>query len=151
MGSLPRVIYVLGAVSLCTEVSAEMVNPLLPGFLAATLGAAPWAIGLIEGAAGTTAALLKVVAGAWSDRLGRRVPFLVAGYTLAGVARPLMALATAWPHVLVLRLLDRVGKGLRTAPRDALIADVTLPAQRGRAFGVHRALDHAGAVYLLSA
>ncbi len=123
-----------------------MIYPLLPSFLAHTLRAGPAFLGVVEGAAETTASLLKLVAGRLSDRLPRRKPLILAGYGLSSVARPLMALATAPLHVLAVRVADRVGKGLRSAPRDALIAEVTPPESLGRAFGFHRALDHAGAV-----
>jgi MFS family permease len=136
----------LGAVSFFTDVSSEMIYPLLPLFLASVLGAGPAALGLIEGVAESTAALLKLVSGRWSDRARRRKPLIVAGYGLAGMARPLIGLAGSWPAVLVLRFTDRVGKGLRTSPRDALIADVTPAGRLGGAFGVQRAFDHAGAV-----
>jgi len=143
---LPSTVIVLGLVSFFTDLSSEMIYPLLPVFLASVLGAGAVSLGIIEGAAETTAATLKVLSGIWSDRVGKRKPLVVAGYTLAGVARPLIGLAQAWPFVLVMRLADRVGKGIRTTPRDALIADVTDPALRGRAYGLHRAMDHAGAV-----
>src|SRR5688500_7758002 len=143
---LPRTVIALGAVSLLTDLSSEMIYPLLPVFLSTVLGAGPLALGAIEGAADSVAALLKLASGWWSDRLTRRKPLVVAGYALASVARPLTALATVAGHVLLVRVVDRVGKGLRTAPRDALIADSTAPAIRGWAFGVHRAADHAGTV-----
>lgn len=123
-----------------------MISPLLPLFLTATLGAGAVALGTIEGVAEATASLVKLVSGAWSDRTARRKPWLVAGYALAGAARPLIGAAAHWPTVLALRFTDRVGKGLRTAPRDALIGDVTPLARRGAAFGLHRGMDHAGAV-----
>jgi len=123
-----------------------MIYPLLPLFLTATLGAGAVALGLIEGIAETTAAILKVVSGAWADKYERRKPFVLAGYGVAGVARPLIGLATGWPFVLFCRFMDRVGKGIRTSPRDALIADVTPPDSRGRAYGFHRMMDHIGAV-----
>ncbi len=133
-------------VSLLTDLSSEMIYPLLPVFLTTTLGAGAVAIGVIEGIAESTAAVLKVVSGAWTDKIARRKPFVFAGYGLAGAARPLIGLATGWPFVLVCRFLDRVGKGVRTSPRDALIADVTPEESRGRAYGYHRMMDHAGAV-----
>lgn len=144
--ALPATVVALGLVSFFTDLSSEMIYPLLPVFLATTLGAGMLSLGLIEGVAEATASLLKVVSGLWSDRARRRKPLVLAGYTLSGSVRPLIGLATAWPHVLLLRFSDRVGKGLRTSPRDALIADVTPPTLRGRAYGLHRAMDHAGAV-----
>jgi MFS family permease len=143
---LPTAVLALGVVSFFTDVSSEMIYPLLPLFLASVLGAGPAALGVIEGVAESTAALLKVVSGRWSDRARRRKPLIVAGYGLAGAARPLIGLAGSWPAVLALRFADRIGKGLRTSPRDALIADVTPLERRGEAFGVQRAFDHAGAV-----
>ena len=143
---IPRTVIALGVVSLLTDLSSEMVYPLLPIFLSTVLGAGALALGLIEGAAESTAALLKVVSGVWTDRTQRRKPLVVAGYSLSGMMRPLIGLATAWPAVMVLRFADRVGKGLRTSPRDALIADVTDEGARGAAYGFHRAMDHAGAV-----
>lgn len=143
---LPRTVVALGVVSLLTDFSSEMISPLLPLFLTVTLGAGAVAVGAIEGVADATASLVKLLSGAWSDRTVRRKPWLVAGYTLAGVARPLIGAAGSWGTVLGLRFADRVGKGLRTAPRDALIADVTPPGHRGSAFGLHRGLDHGGAV-----
>jgi len=143
---LPATVVALGLVSFLTDFSSEMIYPLLPIFLTSVLSAGPRVLGLIEGVAESTASLLKVFSGWWSDRARRRKPLVVAGYSLAGAARPLIGLAGAWPTVLFLRFVDRVGKGLRTSPRDALIADVTWPELRGRAYGVQRALDHAGAV-----
>ena len=143
---LPRTVLALGVVSFFTDLSSEMIYPLLPVFLATVLGAGALSLGVIEGAAESTASLLKVVSGIWSDRLRRRKPLVLGGYSLSGMARPLIGLATVWPAVLALRVFDRVGKGIRTSPRDALIADVTPPELRGRAYGVHRAMDHGGAV-----
>ena len=144
--TLPATVVALGVVSLLTDLSSEMIYPLLPVFLTTVLGAGPQALGLIEGAAESAASLLKVISGRWSDRARRRKPLVVAGYSLAGAMRPLIGLAAGWPTVLLLRFADRVGKGLRTSPRDALIADATPPAQRGEAFGFQRSLDHACAV-----
>ena len=143
---LPATVVALGVVSLLSDLSSEMIYPLLPVFLTTVLGAGPQALGLIEGVAESTASLLKVISGRWSDRARRRKPLVVAGYSLAGAVRPLIGLATGWSAVLLLRFADRVGKGLRTSPRDALIADATPPPQRGEAFGLQRSLDHAGAV-----
>ncbi len=144
--ALPRNVRALGAVSFLTDVSSEMIYPLLPAFLIGTLGAAAAFVGVIEGAAEATASALKLASGWISDRVPRRKPLVVAGYVIATVARPLVAAATTASHVLAVRVTDRVGKGIRTSPRDALIADSVDPAVRGRAFGFHRAMDHAGAV-----
>jgi MFS family permease len=144
--ALPRTVVALGVVSLLTDLSSEMIYPLLPVFLTGVLGASAVALGLVEGVAEATSSLLKLVSGVLSDRGGRRKPWVVAGYTLAGAVRPLIGLAASWPQVLGLRFADRVGKGLRTSPRDALIADATAGERRGTAFGFHRAMDHAGAV-----
>lgn len=141
----PQVI-LLGLAALLNDSASEMIYPLLPIFLTATLGASPAVLGLIEGAADGLASILKYFAGTWSDRMPRRKPFIVSGYSLAAASRALIAAATVWPLVLFARLLDRTGKGIRSAPRDALISDVTPPDQRGRAFGFHRALDHTGAI-----
>jgi MFS family permease len=141
----PQVI-LLGLVSLLNDSSSEMIYPLLPVFLVSTLGATPIVVGLIEGAADGLASVLKLVFGSLSDRLPRRKPLIASGYGLAAAARALIPFARTWPLVLVSRLVDRTGKGIRSAPRDALIADVTPPESRGRAFGFHRALDHTGAI-----
>ena len=141
----PQVI-LLGFAALLNDAASEMIYPLLPVFLTATLGASPAILGVIEGAADGLSSILKYFAGAWSDRASRRKPLVVSGYTLAAVSRVLIAFASAWPMVLGARLLDRTGKGIRSAPRDAMISDVTPPSQRGRAFGFHRALDHTGAI-----
>ncbi len=143
---LGRTVVALGVVSFFTDVSSEMIYPLLPVFLTTTLGASAAVLGAIEGAAESTAALLKLASGWWSDRARRRKPLVVAGYALSSFARPLVALAQSAGHVLAIRLADRVGKGIRSAPRDALIADSVDASIRGRAFGFHRAADHAGAV-----
>jgi MFS family permease len=143
---LPRAVFLLGLTSLLTDASAEMIFPLLPVFLVETLGAGPAFLGLLEGAADAVASVLKLASGWLSDRLGRRKPLVATGYVIAGAARPILAAATAPWHALVVRLTDRVGKGLRSSPRDALIADAAGPAAAGRAFGFHRAMDHAGAV-----
>jgi MFS family permease len=136
----------LGVVSFLTDVSSEMIYPLLPIFLTAVLGAGPAFLGIIEGIAETTASLLKLYAGWLSDRLGQRKPIVVAGYALSALTRPLVALATAGWHVLLVRFLDRVGKGVRTSPRDALVAQVTPEDRRGLAYGFQRGMDHAGAI-----
>lgn len=136
----------MGFVSLFTDVSSEMIYPLLPIFLAAVLGAGPAFIGIIEGIAESTASILKLFSGWLSDKIGKRKALILIGYSLSTISRPLVAVASSWLHVLFIRFSDRVGKGIRTAPRDALIADSTPPSIRGRAFGFHRAMDHAGAV-----
>ncbi len=123
-----------------------MIYPLLPLFLTRTLGAPMKAVGLIEGTAEATSSGLRLAAGWLSDRMGRRKPFVVAGYTCAAAAKPLLALAGTWGHVLGIRFLDRFGKGLRTPPRDALLADAAPGPIRGRAFGLHGSMDTAGAV-----
>ena len=143
---VPRTVIALGFVSMFTDLSSEMIYPLIPVFLTSVLGAGALALGVIEGIAESTAAVLKVVSGWWTDRARRRKPFVLAGYGIAGAIRPLIAFATTWLFVVVVRFVDRVGKGIRTAPRDALIADVTAPENRGAAYGLHRALDHFGAV-----
>lgn len=142
---LPRNVIALGVVSLFTDTSTEIVYPLLPLFLTA-IGAGPLFLGLVESIAETTASLLRLVAGWVSDRLRRRKAVTLFGYGLSSTTRPLMAMATTPWHVLFVRFADRIGKGIRGAPRDALIADSTPPSIRGKAFGIHRAMDHAGAV-----
>lgn len=142
---LPRNVVAAGLTSLFTDISSEMIVPVLPLFLTSVLGASPASVGLIEGVAEATASLLKAVSGWWSDRVSRRKPFMLFGYGLSNLTKPLFALATAWPQVLVIRFVDRFGKGVRGAPRDALIADSVDAAHRGRAFGFHRMLDTTGA------
>ena len=143
--SVPRNVWVLGLTSFFTDISSEMLINLLPLFLANVLGAGTAVIGLIEGLAESAASLLKVISGWLSDRVGRRKWLTVAGYGLSTVLKPFLYWATSWPWVLSVRFGDRVGKGLRTAPRDALIADSIEEGQRGLSFGVHRAMDTAGA------
>ena len=143
---LGRNVIILSVVSLLTDASSEIIYPLLPIFLTTVLGAGASAVGAIEGAAETTSALLKLASGWWSDRVSRRKPLVVGGYALASLARPLVAIAQSAGQVLAIRLTDRVGKGIRGAPRDALIAESVAPSIRGRAFGFHRAADNFGAV-----
>jgi MFS family permease len=143
---LSRNVVALGMVSLFTDAATEMIVPLLPAFVTIVLGGGPLALGWIEGASDTASSVLKLLSGRWADRTGRNRPFVIAGYSLASVVRPLVALATAPWHVLVVRLTDRVGKGLRNSPRDAMLAASVSPDERGRAFGFNRALDHTGAV-----
>ncbi|MEP6990039.1 MAG: MFS transporter [bacterium] len=143
---LGRNVYALAAVSFFTDVSSEMIYPLLPVFLTMVLGANASFIGAIEGAAETTAALLKLASGWWSDRVRKRKMLVVVGYGLATLMRPLVAIAQSATQVLGIRVADRVGKGLRNAPRDALLAESVDPSIRGKAFGVQRTGDHIGGV-----
>jgi len=136
----------LSAVSLLNDTSSEIIYPLLPTFLALTLGASPFAIGLIEGVAESVASLLKVFSGYVSDRIGNRKLPVFIGYALAAVTRPFLAFITTWQQVLFVRTADRIGKGIRGAPRDALIASSVPLEKRGFAFGFNRAADHMGAV-----
>lgn len=142
---LPRTVRVLGVASLLNDVASEMIFPLLPMFIVEVLKGSRTSLGLIEGAAESVASLLKLAAGHWSDRVGRRRKFILLGYTIAAFLRPCIGLMTTTWQVGMARVADRFGKGIRTAPRDALIADVTPAEQRGRAFGFHRAMDHVGA------
>lgn len=142
--SLPGVVVGLGLVSLFTDVSSEAIFPLLPAFLT-TLGASNAFIGLVEGSADTVASVLKYLTGLVADRRARLKPLVLVGYGISTVVRPLVGLALAPWHVLAVRVGDRVGKGIRTSPRDALIAEVTEPSIRARAYGFHHAMDHAGA------
>jgi len=144
--TLPSTVWLLGAISLLNDAASELVYPLIPLYLATVLGSGPRALGFIEGAAEATAALLKLVSGVWYDRVGRAKGFIVVGYGLAAIARPAIAFVTAWPGLLLLRLMDRLGKGLRSSPRDALLAQAVPAGRRGLAFGLHRAFDNAGAV-----
>lgn len=143
---LPRTVVVLGFVSLLNDAASEMITPLLPVLLTAALGAGPAVVGLVEGLAEATASVLKLVSGRLADRGVPAKSLVFGGYGLSNALRPLIGLAGSWAAVLVLRFLDRVGKGVRTAPRDALIAGATSAGHRGRSFGFHRSMDHAGAV-----
>src|SRR5512135_1029211 len=143
---LTRNVVILGFVSLLNDGASEMIYPLLPAFLTSVLGAGPAALGIIEGIAEATASLLKLYSGYLSDRVKRRKGWIIAGYAISNVIRPLIAFSTSWLHVLTLRFSDRVGKGLRTSPRDAIIADSTPAEYRGKAYGFHRAMDHGGAI-----
>jgi MFS family permease len=146
MQAVPRAVQGLSLVSLLNDFASDMVYPLLPAFVTGTLGGGALALGALDGAADLVSALLKWVSGRLADRPGWRSPLILAGYATAVLVRPLIALAAAAWQVVGLRVVDRVGKGIRTSPRDAMIADVTAPALRGRAFGFHRAADHFGAV-----
>jgi len=143
---LGRNVFVAGLVSLFMDISSEMVYPLVPLFLADVLGVTMTAVGVIEGVAEATASLVKVVSGWLSDRLGRRKLLMALGYGVSTLSRPLIAGAGSWFEVLTARFIDRFGKGVRTAPRDAIIADSTEPANFGAAFGFHRAMDTVGAM-----
>ena len=145
-GFLPRTVIILGLVSFLNDTASEMITPLLPLFLTATLGAGPAIVGLVEGLAEATASILKLVSGWLADRGWNVRKLIVGGYAVSNTARPLIGFALGWGWVLILRFLDRVGKGIRTAPRDALIASSTDEHVRGRAFGFQRTLDHSGAM-----
>ena len=144
---LPPTVWALGWVSFFTDVSTEIIYPLLPVFLTTTLGASMAFVGLVEGIAESTASLLKIASGWWSDKVRKRKPLMLLGYGLSALTRPLLALAATGGHVLGARFMDRIGKGIRTSPRDALLASSVPPEQRGAAFGVQRAMDNAGAVF----
>jgi MFS family permease len=143
---LPPTVLALSVVSLLNDTSSEIIYPLLPAFLALTLGASPFAIGLIEGFAESVASILKLFSGYLSDKFNNRKLPVFLGYSLAAIMRPMLSFVTSWPQVLVVRMTDRVGKGIRGAPRDAKIAASVPPESRGLAFGFNRAADHAGAV-----
>src|SRR5437867_716288 len=143
---LPRQVKLFGAVSLLNDFASEMIYPLLPALVTGVLGAGPQALGALDGAADFAAAFVKLGAGRLADRPARGGRLVVLGYAVAVLVRPVIAFAAAAWQVVGLRVVDRLGKGLRTPPRDALIADVTPPPLRGRAFGLQRGLDHAGAV-----
>lgn len=144
--SLPRAVWLLGWVSLATDASSEAIYPLLPFFLTTVLGAGALSLGIVEGAAEAVNSLLKIVAGRWSDRFTRRRPLVLVGYAISSAVRPLMSVAGSPGHVFAVRFVDRIGKGIRSAPRDALLATLATEATRGRVFGFHRGMDHAGAI-----
>jgi len=139
-------VVLLGMVSLFTDLSSQMVFPLLPLYLTSVLGASAYLVGAVEGAAETTASLVRVFSGYWSDKLKRRKPFILLGYGMSSFIKPLFAVANVWGLVLFFRALERVGKGLRTAPRDALVAESCHRSVRGRAYGFQRAMDGIGSV-----
>lgn len=143
--ALPPTVVALGVVSLLTDISSEMIFPLLPAFLAARVSGAPLVLGAMEGVAELISSALKYVSGRWADRVPRLKPLVMAGYGLSAAARPLMALVTQWWQPLLIRSADRVGKGVRTSPRDAMISHWVPEGARARAFGFHRAMDHGGA------
>jgi len=144
--NLHKNVFVAGAVSLFMDISSEMIYPLVPLFLSNVLGVNKSLIGVIEGIAESTASILRVFSGWLSDRIGRRKGLMTAGYAISTLSRPIIALATGWHHVLGYRFVDRLGKGVRTAPRDAIIAESTDMAVMGRSFGFHRAMDTVGAI-----
>jgi MFS family permease len=138
-----RNLIIVGFVSLFTDLSSQMVFPVVPLFLL-SLGASAWVVGLVEGAAETTASLLKVCSGYWSDKIKRRKPFVFAGYGLSAITKPLFAIAYSWPFVLIFRVVERVGKGVRDAPRDVIVAESVDESIRGKAYGFQRAMDGIG-------
>jgi MFS family permease len=146
MSRIPRPVWLLGWSSLFTDAATEMIYPLLPIYLSRVLGAGALSLGIIEGAAEAINSLLKIVAGFLSDRWSRRRPIVIVGYALSSAARPLIAFTRTWPQVFLIRALDRTGKGIRGAPRDAMLARLAPENERGRIFGFHRAMDHAGAI-----
>ena len=142
---LHRNVKLLGFASCLNDIASEMIFPLLPNFLMTMLGGNRFYLGVIEGVADSAASLLKLWSGAWSDRVGHRRGFVIFGYGIAAFARPLIALVQFPWQLFGARIGDRIGKGIRTSPRDAMIADSTSPESRGRAFGFHRGMDHLGA------
>ena len=143
---LPRPVWLLGWVSFVTDSATEMIYPLLPLFLTRVLGAGAMSLGVIEGVAEAANSVLKVIAGRVSDRTGAPKPIVIAGYAISGAVRPLIGLVMTWTHVLAIRFADRLGKGIRGAPRDAMLAHFAPREIRGRVYGFHRAMDNAGAV-----
>ena len=145
MARIPRTVWALGFVSMFMDLSSEIIHALLPLFLTATLGVSVAMVGLIDGVAEATASITKVFSGYLSDRMGKRKPLILIGYSIGAVSKPLFALAGTAPVIMGARFADRIGKGLRGAPRDALVADVTPPEIRGRAFGLRQSIDTVGA------
>ena len=143
---IPRPVWFLGFTSLFTDAATEIIYPLLPVYLRQVLGASATSLGIIEGVAEGVNSLLKLISGWLADRRTRRRPLVIIGYAISSVARPLIALTTAWQQVLLIRALDRTGKGIRGAPRDAMLARFATASSRGRIFGFHRAMDHTGAI-----
>jgi MFS family permease len=144
--ALPRPVWLLGWVSLATDSATEAIYPLLPYFLTRVLGAGAVSLGIVEGAAEAVNSLLKVWSGRSADRRATKRPLVFVGYSISSLARPLIALAQSWSWVFAVRVVDRVGKGIRSAPRDAILASFATPQTRGKVFGFHRAMDHTGAV-----
>ncbi|HEX6324683.1 MAG TPA: MFS transporter, partial [Vicinamibacterales bacterium] len=143
---LPGGVWRLGWISFFTDLASEMIYPLLPGFILRLRGGTPFIVGLIEGIAEAVNSIFKVLSGRRSDRTGARKPLMAFGYTVSSLARPVIAVATAWWQVLGLRFIDRFGKGVRGAPRDAMLATFAPAGRKGAVFGFHRAMDHAGAI-----
>src|SRR5437016_3054457 len=146
MFKFPRAVWLLGFVSLATDAASEAIYPLLPFFLTRVLGAGAISLGIIEGAAEAANSVLKVVSGRIADRSRSRRPLVLLGYSVSSAVRPLIATATGWGQVFTIRVLDRVGKGVRGAPRDAMLARWTTAFTRGKVYGFHRAMDHTGAI-----
>ena len=144
--ALPRTVWLIGFISLVNDSASEMLYPLMPLYLASVLMAGPKALGIIEGIAEATSSIFKLVSGVIVDRTKKAKPWIVLGYTLAGIGRPLIAIANSWLWVMAIRFTDRMGKGLRSSPRDALLAESVHENQRGLTFGLHRSMDNAGAV-----
>jgi MFS family permease len=144
--NLPRPVWLLGWVSLATDSATEAIYPLLPFFLTQVLGAGAISLGIVEGAAEAVNSILKIISGRMADRVERKRPLVLFGYTVSSLARPFIAITRSWTQVFAVRVLDRVGKGVRGAPRDAMLAAVTPAGSRGRVFGFHRAMDNLGAV-----
>src|SRR5262249_25242101 len=144
--TFPRAVWLLGFVSLATDAATEAIYPILPFFLTHVLNAGAVSLGVVEGAAEATNSILKIWSGRAADRSPRKRPLVLFGYTVSALARPFIAPPLSWTEVLAVRVLDRVGKGVRGAPRDAMLAAWTTPTTRGRVYGFHRAMDHLGAV-----
>lgn len=143
---MPPAVWLLGWASFFTDAATEMIYPLLPVYLSRVLGVGAVSLGVIEGAAEGVNSLLKILSGRLSDRWSRRKPIVIAGYALSSLARPFIGVTTGWTQVLAIRVIDRTGKGIRGAPRDAMLAELATPGARGQVYGFHRAMDHAGAV-----
>src|SRR6185436_8400258 len=146
MFRLPRAVWLLGWVSLATDSATEAIYPILPFFLTRVLGAGAISLGIVEGAAEAVNSILKIWSGRAADRARTKRPLVLFGYSVSSLARPLISITTSWVQVFAVRVLDRVGKGVRGAPRDAMLAVWTTPQTRGQVYGFHRAMDHLGAV-----